>query len=366
MKRSIFSGTLALSVMLLAAGCSSNSSPSNSTNSSFKGTAMTGAGATFPAPVYTQWFKSFLSVESGAKINYQAIGSGGGIQQFTSKTVDFGASDAPLKDAEASALSRPAFMFPTVLGGDVVAYNLPGVTAHLKLDGPTVANIFLGKITKWNDPAITSQNPGVSLPATAIQVVHRADESGTTFVFTSWLSQESSDWMSKVGAGKGVQWPVGTGGNGNSGVAAGIKQTQGAVGYVEYQYAVSSGLGFADIKGKSSSDYVSPSVDSISKAAGSLQLPITSSTNILDSTAAGAYPIASTTYLLIYKDLTPLGKDKAQTIYDFVYWALTKGQQEVSGLNYAPLPSTVAQQDLQQLTQLTYNGQGIQPSPSVK
>ncbi len=357
-------------VALVGVACSSSSTSSaGSGDGSFEGAKMTAAGATFPDPVYELWFKNFPSVEPNAKINYQAIGSGGGIEQLQAKTVDFGASDAPLQDDEINAFTkdgRTIVEFPSVLGGVAFSYNLKEVSDPLKLDGPTVADIFLGKITNWNDGAIASLNPGVSLPDKAIQVCHRADESGTTFVFTNWLAQESSEWESKVGADKAVQWPVGNGGNGNDGVAACISQADGAAGYIEYQYAITTDLGVAELKGKNSADFVSPSVDSISSAAGNLSLPITPTTNVLNSDADGAYPISSTTYLLIDKDLTPLGQDKAQTLVDFLYWALTQGQTQVQTLNYAPLPDSVAQDDLAQLDQLTFSGAALAPSSTVK
>ncbi len=331
--------------------------------SSFQGTGLTGAGSTFVEPVYTKWFTDFRSVEPNAKINYQAIGSGGGITDLQTKTVDFADSDAPLQSADVQGLNgTKVLQFPVVLGAVAIAYNLPGVQSGLKLDGPTVGDIFMGKVTKWNDPEIATLNPGVNLPSTSIQTVHRADESGTTFVFTSWLSRECSAWASKVGADKAVQWPNGTGGNGSDGVAAAISQTQGAIGYVEYQFAVTTKLGVADVKGKNSTDFVAPSVDSISAAGGALKFPIAATTNVLNSRASGAYPITSTTYFMSYQDLTPLGKDKAQTIVDLLKWMLTDGQNEVKDLNFAPLPSSVASQALSQIGQLTFQGQPLTPS----
>ncbi len=362
-------GVLVVALAVLGAACSSKNntgSNGNTGGTSFQGVALTGAGATFPDPIYEQWFKDFRGVESGAKINYQAIGSGGGVTQFTQKTVDFGASDAPLKDEEAAALpggASGAVEIPTVLGGVVIAYNAQGVPSGLKLDGKTAADIFLGKVKNWNDPEIASQNSGVTLPSMPIQIVHRSDESGTTKVFTTWLSKESSQWDSQVGADKAVQWPVGTGGDGNDGVAAGISQTDGAVGYLSYDFAVSSGLGVAQIKRDSDGQYIAPSVDSISAAGGILKFPISADTNILNSSAPGAYPIASTTYVLVYKDQT--SKDKGQTMVDFLYWALTKGQAEVTKLNYSPLPSAIDQQAMALLSQIQNGGQTIQPSPSV-
>jgi phosphate transport system substrate-binding protein len=349
-----------LALALMAGACSRKSNGTGSAS----GVALTGAGATFPAPIYAQWFKDFQGVESGAKINYQAIGSGGGVTQFTAGTVDFGASDAPLKAAEISALPAPALEIPTVLGGVVVAYNVQGVQSGLQLDGTTAADIFLGKVTKWNDPEIAALNPGLTLPATSIQIVHRSDESGTTKVFTSWLKAESMEWADEVGADKAVQWPVGVGGDGNDGVAAGISQTDGALGYLSFDFAVSSNLGIANIKRDSDGLYVTPSVDSISAAGGILKFPITEDTNILNSAATGAYPISSTTYLLVYQDQKDASK--GQTLVDFLYWALTKGQAGVTTLHYSPLPADIQTQALALLSQITNAGNTIAPSSAVK
>jgi phosphate transport system substrate-binding protein len=355
---------------VLGAACSNNNNDnssggggsSSSSAAAFTGVPLTGAGATFPDPIYEEWFKEFQAVEPDAKVNYQAIGSGGGIEQFTANTVDFGASDAPMQDDEIAALPGDYVEIPTVLGGVVIAYNVSGLDTGLKLDGATAAAIFLGDIKKWNDPAIASQNPGVSLPDEDISVVHRSDESGTTFVFTSWLSSQSPDWEKKVGADKAVQWPTGTGGDGNDGVAAGIGQTEGTVGYLSYDFAVSSNLGIADVKAADGS-YITPSVDSISAAGGGLSFPIEPTTNILNSSASGAYPIASTTYLLIYVDQSD--KDKGQTLVDFANWALTAGQATVTQLNYSPLPSEIAQGALTELAKVSYNGSPITPSSVV-
>jgi phosphate transport system substrate-binding protein len=353
---------------LVSAACSSSGSGNRGGDSggSFQGVPLTGAGATFPDPIYEQWFLEFNGVESGAQINYQPIGSGGGIEQFTSQTVDFGATDAPVQDDEAQAISSDGggdfVEIPTVLGGVVVAYNVSGLETGLQLDGTAVADIFLGKVKRWNDPVIADQNPGVSLPDEPISVVHRSDESGTTFVFTSWLASESSTWDQQVGADKDVQWPTGTGGDGNDGVAAGISQSEGAVGYLSYDFAVTSDLGIASIK-RDDGSYVAPSLDSISAAGGALSFPISPHTNILNSPASGAYPIASTTYLLIYASHGD--RDKAQTLVDFVTWALTSGQPIVSQLNYAPLPSDIASQGLDQMAKVTVNGTPVTPSAAV-
>lgn len=344
-------------------GQNSGTSATGSTSSAFKGAPIVGAGATFPQPVYALWAQDFTKVESDGKVNFQAIGSGGGIQQFTAKTVDFGATDVPLKASEASAIADPYIEFPSVLGAVVVSYNVPGLSAPLKLDGPTVASIFLGKIKSWNDPAIAAQNAGVTLPKLPIQIVHRADASGTSGIFTGWLALESPDWKTKVGSGKSVQWPTGQGGNGNAGVAQAMTQTQGSIGYLEYQYAATTQLGIASIKAADGS-YVAPNADGVAKAGEGLSFPITETTNILDSKTPGAYPISSATYILIYKDQKD--KNKAQTLVDFWTWSLTKGQSELGKVNYVPLPSKVAQDSLSQLGQITVGGSAVGASSGIQ
>lgn len=350
---------------LVAAACSSKDNNAGSSGSAggSGGAPITGAGSTFAQPMYQTWGQSFLSVQPNTKLNYQGIGSGGGIQQFTAKTVEFGATDVPLQDEDIAALpSKNYIEFPTCLGAVVFAYNLPSVTAPLQLDGSTIADIFLGKITKWNDPAIAGQNSGVTLPDTDIKVVHRADESGTTAVWTGWLSDESATWKSQVGADKAVEWPVGTGGNGNDGVAALISQSEGAVGYLSYDFAVTANLGIASIKASDGS-YVAPSIDSISKAGGGLAFPITPTTNILNSSTTGAYPIASTTYVLIYTEQTD--QATAQALVDFWTWALTTGQSQTTSINYAPLPSDFATSALNEVKKITVNGTPVTPSAGV-
>jgi phosphate transport system substrate-binding protein len=352
-----------LAVALSAGACGSDATATSSAGgSAFEGVSLTGAGATFPDPIYEQWFKDFQGLEPGAKINYQAIGSGGGIDAFTKQTVQFGATDAPLQQDEIAALSTDPIELPTVLGGVVVAYNLQGVAGPIQLDGDTTAKIFLGQITAWNDPAIAAQNTGVTLPETPISVVHRSDESGTTFVYTSWLAEESSAWQSQVGADKDVNWPTGTGGDGNDGVAAAISQTDGALGYLSYDFAVTANLGIADIKADDGA-YVTPSIDSITKAGSDLSLPIEPDTNIINSTAPGAYPISTATYLLLYTDMSD--RDQAQTLFDFVTWALTTGQGETQQLNYAPLPGDIATKSLDALSVMSSGGQQLTASPGI-
>jgi phosphate transport system substrate-binding protein len=350
---------------LTLAGCGSSGTTSTQTTTpaAFAGAGLNGAGATFPGPVYSQWAQSFIKVEPSAQVNYQALGSGAGVQQFTAKTVDFGATDVSLLASESAKITDPYIQFPTCLGAVVVAYNVPAITTPLNLDGTTVANIFLGKIKMWNDPAIAALNPGAKLPATAIQVVHRSDGSGTSSIFTTWLKGQSTEWATKVGAGKSVQWPTGQGGNGNAGVAAAMKQTAGSIGYLELQFAASAGMGVASIKAPDG-QFVAPSVDSVAKAASALSFPITETTNILDSKVAGAYPISSTTYILIYTNQTD--QAKAQTLVDFWTWALTKGQPELATLKYASLPDSVATAALAEVAKITVNGTAVTPSASVK
>lgn len=351
MRRAGIGLVAALSLMLVASACSKNAS------------SLTGAGSTFAQPMYQTWGQNFQKVEPDTKLNYQGIGSGGGVQQFTSKTVDFGATDVPLQSDEISALpSKDYIEFPTCLGAVVFAYNLPGITAPLDLDGPTIADIFLGKIKNWDDPAIAAQNKGVTLPNLAIKIAHRADESGTTAVWTGWLSAESPQWSTKVGADKAVQWPVGTGGNGNDGVAALISQSSGTAGYLSFDYAVTAKLGIADIKAPDGS-YVAPSISSISKAGGGLAFPITPTTNILNSKTPGAYPVASTTYVLIYTQQTD--ETTAQQLVDFWTWALTTGQSQTTQINYAPLPASFAASALDQVKTITLNGSPVTPGPSI-
>ncbi|MEP7060323.1 MAG: phosphate ABC transporter substrate-binding protein PstS [Actinomycetota bacterium] len=358
-KLAVAAGIVSLAV--IAAACSSKSSTSTGaagarTND---GVPLTGAGSTFAAPIYTQWAKDFNGVESGAQINYQAIGSGGGIDAITKQTADFGASDAPLQPDAMSAMPADVVQIPTVLGGIAIAYNLPDVTDPLNLDGATAADIFLGKITSWNDPAIATLNPGVTLPNTPIRTAHRSDDSGSTFVFTSYLSSQSAEFKKTVGADSTVQWPAGAGKDGSDGVAGYLVATEGSVGYISYDYAVSNNLGSAAVKASDGS-FVPPSVDSISAAGADLKFPIAADTNVLNSATTGAYPIASTTYVIVY--LEQADQAKGQTLVDFLHWGLTTGQDTAGALNYAPLPSDIATQALAALATVTYNGTPITPS----
>jgi len=359
MRKSSVRPAAAVALMLAAAVVAAACSSTNGSGSG-NGTALTGAGSTFAQPFYAAWAQEFQKVESDAEVNYQAIGSGGGVEAFANQTVDFGATDVPLKATDVSTLKGGSDVeFPTAVGAVALLYNANGVPNGLKLDGKTTADIFLGNVKTWNDPEIAALNSGVKLPSTQITIVHRSDESGTTAVFTSWLSSASPEWSDKVGSDKAVEWPVGQGANGSSGVAAAVKQTDGAIGYASQDYAVTSGLSSAAVKAPDGS-FVLPTPDAITKAAAGLQFPITETTNILNAAAAGAYPIATTTYVIIYTDQKD--QAKAQTLVDFFHWGLTKGQALLRALNYASLPSSVAQGALQELSKINVGGTAITPS----
>ncbi|MBI4211162.1 MAG: phosphate ABC transporter substrate-binding protein PstS [Deltaproteobacteria bacterium] len=308
------------------------------TTSAAESLLINGAGATFPYPLYSKWFYEYQKINPAVKINYQSIGSGGGIKQVTEKTIDFGASDAPMSDAELSKLSAPIVHIPTVLGAVAVAYHLPHVGSGLKLTGPVLASIFLGQITKWNDVNIAKLNPGKTLPSQDILVAHRTDGSGTTYVFTEYLSKISSPWKTKVGAGKSVQWPAGLGGKGNEGVTALIKQTPGAIGYIELGFAMQNQLPVAAIQNKAG-NFIAPAIASVSAAASGVKLSADYRVSLTDSTGAEAYPISSFTYLLVYKKQVDPVKGKA--LVDFLKWAIHDGQKMAEPLYYAPLPGSV-------------------------
>jgi len=321
-----------------------------------------GAGATFPAPLYGTWFEAFSAKYPNIQIDYQANGSGAGIKAITQQTVDFGASDAPMKDEEIAAVPSGAKILhvPTALGAVVIIYNLPGVDT-LQLDAANVAGIYLGTITKWNDPAIAANNPGVTLPATDILVVHRSDGSGTTNAFTTYLDTVSPDWHSQVGKGKEVKWPTGVGAQGNDGVASGVKQTEGAVGYVELNYATTAKLTSAKLK-NADGNFVPGSTAGVTAAAEAAvdsfpadfrQAPI------INGAGADTYPIASYTYILIYQDQKDLAK--AQALVAFLQWALTEGQTTEQSLGYAPLPAPVQQKALDELHTVTVGGTPVWP-----
>jgi phosphate transport system substrate-binding protein len=310
-----------------------------------------GAGATFPAAIYQKWFEEFHKLHPDIEINYQSIGSGGGIAQLTGGTVDFGASDMPMTDDQLSKLKVRAFHFPTVLGAVVPTYNIPGVSAELKFSPETLAGIFLGKITKWNDPGLVKENPGIALPKDDIVVVHRSDGSGTSFVWTDYLSKVSPEWKSKVGANTSVSWPVGLGGRGNEGVAGLVKQTPDSIGYVELFWAAQNKVTIGLVK-NSSGAFVKADVDSVTDAAAGAAKEIPADFRISITNAPGkkAFPISSFTYLLIPSAIPDAGKSKA--IVAFLQWMLADGQKFAPGLYYAPLPKEVVAKEIQQIAQI--------------
>jgi phosphate transport system substrate-binding protein len=303
---------------------------------------LTGAGATFPNIIYQNWILTYNQANPGVQLNYQSIGSGGGIRQFSDKTVDFGGSDAPMTDSAIAAIQGNVLHIPTVLGAVVVTYNLPGVTQQLKFTPTLIADIFLGKITKWGDARITAANPGLRLPDMDILVVHRSDGSGTSYIWTDYLSKVSPEWKDKVGKGTSVNWPVGLGGKGNEGVAATVNQTPGAIGYVELGYAAPNKLPFAQVQNRAGK-FINPTLAATTAAfAGALSSmdPNTDfRVSITDPEGADAYPICSMTYLLLRKQYDD--PTKTEALIKYVWWAETVGQDKATSLGYAPLPTAL-------------------------
>jgi phosphate transport system substrate-binding protein len=313
---------------------------------------MTGAGATFPYPIYSKWFDEYAKVDPSVRFNYQSIGSGGGQKQIIAQTVDFGATDGPMSDQNLAKAPGKILHIPTVAGAVVLTYNLPG-NPIVKLDGPTIANIFLGNITEWNDPAIAGQNPGVTLPASDIIVVHRSDGSGTSYIFTDYLSKVSPDWKSKVGANTAVRWPVGLGADGNDGVSGQIQQTPGAFGYVELVYAVQNKMPLAEIKNAAGA-YIGPTIDSVTAALASAQIPDDFRFSMTNAPGADAYPIAGVTWLLVYQKQQDA--DKGKKMVEFLDWALTKGEDMAAPLDYAPLPQPLRERVLKRIAEIQVGG----------
>jgi len=303
-------------------------------------TLINGAGATFPYPLYSKWFSEYAKIDHSVKFNYQSIGSGGGIKQITAGTIDFGASDKFLTDEELKAAPGKLLHIPTVMGAVVVTYNLPGVAKGLKLKSEDVADIFLGKITKWNDKRIADDNPGVSLPNEPIIVVHRSDGSGTTAIFTDYLSGVSPEWKKKAGMGASVKWPVGLGGKGNEGVAGQVKNTKNSIGYVELAYAFENKLPYATLQNKSGK-FVEPSIKSTSAAAAGAakQMPADYRISLVNQAGNDVYPIVGFTWLLVYEQQRDAAKGKK--LVEFLKWELHKGQKMAAPLLYAPLPENV-------------------------
>ena len=316
-------------------------------------TSLTGAGATFPAPIYTKWFSQYQSI-GNVQINYQPNGSGGGIKGVTDGTVDFGASDMPMTDEQLKAFKDKhgfdVLLFPTVLGAVVPTYNLPEVKGELKFTPEVLAGIFMGKITTWNDPQIAKANPGVTLPSDKIVVVHRSDGSGTTFCFTDYLSKVSPEWSSKVGKNTSVDWPTGLGAKGNDGVAGLIKQQKGSLGYVELIYAIRNHLPYGTVRNKSG-EFVKADLASVTAAAAALKsMPSDFRVSITDEAGHGVYPISTFTWLLVPSKFSEAGKGKAMV--GFLKWAVTTGQNSVEALDYAKLPASVVQQEQKAITEI--------------
>jgi len=310
-----------------------------------------GAGATFPNPIYSKWFSEYNKLHPNVQINYQSIGSGGGIRQLTNQTVFFGATDGPMTNDQIQAAGARILHLPTVLGGVVPVYNVPGVGADLRFSGALLADIFLGKVTKWNDPAIAKENPGVSLSASDVTVVHRADGSGTSYIFCDFLAKSSSEWKQKVGVATSVNWPTGVGGKGNEGVAGLVKQTPGSIGYVELIYALQNKISFGAVK-NSAGEYVKASLDSVTAAAAATEgkMPPDFRVSITNAPGKNAYPIASFTWLLFYE--SPKDRAKAKAMVDFMRWALSDGQKYAPELGYAPLPASVVSLETEALKKI--------------
>jgi phosphate transport system substrate-binding protein len=309
-----------------------------------------GAGATFPYPIYSKWFDAYTKVDPSVRFNYQSIGSGGGQKQISEQTVDFGASDGPMSDENLSRTPGKIVHIPTVAGAVVVTYNLPGAP-KLKLDGPTIAAIFMGKIVKWNDPAIAALNAGVKMPKADVVVVHRSDGSGTSYIWTDYLSSVSPEWQSRVGKGTSVKWPVGLGAKGNEGVAGQVKQLPGAIGYTELIYALQNKMSMAEVKNKAG-NFVAPSPEAVTAALQSATVPDDFRFSIVNPEGANAYPIGGVTWLLIYEKQKDPAKGKK--LVEFLKWMLKEGEKMASDLKYAPLPEPLQKRVLERIEGISF------------
>lgn len=320
--------------------------------------SLQGAGATFPNPLYQKWLSEYGKLHPNVRIDYQSIGSGGGIKQLKEQTVDFGASDAPMKDDDLKSAPGEVLHIPTVLGAVVITYNLQGVNQPLRFSSEVIADIFLGKIKKWNDPKITADNPGITLPANDITVVHRSDGSGTSAVFTDYLSKVSAEWKEKVGSGTSPSWPIGIGGKGNEGVTGQVKNTPNTIGYVELAYAVQNKLPVALIK-NASGNFVEPSIDAVTAAAAAsaANTPEDLRVSITNASGAQAYPISSYTYILVYKEQKDAGKGKA--LVDFLWWGIHEGENFAKELQYAPLPDDIVKRAEAKINSITAGGAAL-------
>jgi phosphate transport system substrate-binding protein len=314
-------------------------------------TQINGAGATFPNPIYSKWFSEYNKQHPNVEINYQSLGSGAGIRQITNQTVFFGATDGPMTNDQLTAAPGKILHIPTVLGAVVPVYNIPNVTAELKFTGPVLADIYLGKITKWNDPAIAKLNAGVNLPGSDITVVHRSDGSGTTYIWVDYLAKVSTEWKTKVGVNTSVNWPAGVGGKGNEGVAGLVTQSPGSIGYVELIYALQNKIKYASVQNMAG-EFTRATVESVTAAAAAAaaKMPPDFRVSITNAEGKGVYPISSFTWLLLYEN--PKDKGQAKTMLEFTKWALTDGQKYCAELGYAPLPESVVKLEMAALTKI--------------
>jgi len=313
-----------------------------------------GAGSTFGYPIYSKWFDTYTTVDPSVRFNYQSIGSGGGIMMLRNQTVDIGASDAPLNAKQTAMMPGPVLHFPSVMGAVVLMYDLPGITTPVRLTGPVIADIYLGNIVKWTDPAITKLNPGVNFPDEPIVTVHRSDGSGTSFIYSDYLSKVSPEWAAKVGKGTSLKWPVGLGGKGSEGVTGLVQQTPGAMGYCELTYALANKISFATVR-NADGKWIVPSLGGVTAAAAgaAANMPADFRVSITNAPGADTYPISSFTWLLVYSKETD--KAKSAAIVKFLKWALTDGQKYAAPLFYAPLPAEVVQKELKQISEITTN-----------
>jgi phosphate transport system substrate-binding protein len=361
-----FKGTLTFAALVVATmfaslslvSCGGGGSDSTATASSGEDNTLLGAGSSFDYPLFSKEFSEYNKA-NGLKINYQSVGSGAGISQLTAKTVDFGASDAPMNGKQDSAISAPAIHIPVTAGAVVVSYNLADLKDTLKFTPDVIAGIFLGTITKWNDPKIAAINKGVKLPATSIAVIHRSDASGTTNIFTTYLSKISNDWMTKVGKGSSVNWPAGLGSKGNEGVGGLVKSTPGAIGYIEIAYAVQNNMAFAKVQNKTG-NFITASIASVT-AAANIQIPPDTKVSLTNTDASDGYPISGFSWVLLYKEqkYNDRSQDRATKLVKLISWMIHDGQQYSNALTYAPLsPAAVSAGDAL-LKTITYDGKPI-------
>jgi phosphate transport system substrate-binding protein len=365
MNKLTFTAALLTATIFMGCGGNGNKSATDSTKqspvvSAGDSNTLLGAGSTFVYPLFSKLFAAY-DKETGVKVNYQSIGSGGGILQLTNKTIDFGDSDAPLNDDQVKKIGADVLHIPMCSGAVVISYNLPELKGTLKLTPDVLANIFLGKITKWNDPQIAKINPGTALPATAIFIAHRSDGSGTTNIFTTYLAKVSPEWNTKPGKGSAISWPAGIGGKGNEGVAGLIKQTPGSIGYIELAYAIQNKMAYADLQNKSGS-FITPTVASTS-AAGNITMPADAKVSLSNTDAKDGYPISGFTWALIYKEQNYAGRSRqrAEKVAKLLWWNIHEGQKYCKDLNYAPLSPAAATVAEAILKSATFDGKPLIP-----